>query len=1081
MVDYKIEPPYEALDKDRPWYTAKVGVTTWNILKAKLTGGTEPGGTSYTSTVNLSDEDADKLIENMKKDPRGYPQFDDGGGGMKFYENYEKYQAWLVEQYLGKPVEQEEEEELEEDIPEGLDDLLGSIQEDDEEIPAGLDDLLGSIQEPKVTTIKSSAIVPSKFFGEDKYAKYRDELVADGTIEGEQLTSEERKEGFKTRNDSDKFSRFVENFLNRKKESDNEETKTLDGSGGALVVPKQPKINVDPVEEESKSNFDDILKGIDSILEVIKKDQKFEEKQANKEKKKGEREKRSVREGKLEKKDNVLLKTAKKVLAPVKSIFDKIIEFFTTIFLGRALMKLLDWFGDKENGKKIDSIIRFLGDWWPAILGGFLLFGTGLGGLISSTAGLLTMFTPKILKLLKNPIVLGAGLFAAGALIPKMFPQTVEDGADKQANKSVEKQGKDKTIADLKAQNENRNPLQKFGDFITGAGAEREEQIQRLETGKEKSYGFSGETKDPPKQMNGGGLVSNNSSVLAMNNGGVVKKQDNNSFNMFNPMSWFSGDAQKATTGELGEVSNDTLAGKLYNRRKQQEEMMQKMRGYEEGGKVRGKTGIDKVPAMLTNGEFVMSAGAVQKYGLDTMMSMNAAGGGTNKPKIMQGTMYAQGGGAVGEIDFDPVSYRQGMISSKHIENPGNTGETYVLGYTRTPDGDVVVKQMNRVVNKAGLLGTMFGQSDELTGVSPDSDKWNLVLNSANTKNELSTITSYDSGSPVKTPPKNIATDPKAKIAYAHNQSYQTIKNSWIDKGIDEKLAESYAASGAAQGAKLAEDGAYLPSSEKEYKELENVSVMRGKGNATAKKPRGAIEILMNAISGLAGLSTDSKTGDKKTDLKKESTSEYSPANTKGAKLGEGYGSEGEKIAGDLGTFMKARKTSLPVTGSIHRHPKHPGWSKSGHSANSYHYEGRALDIGGWAPSHPSSGGNDEQAPVLKSLIDYNKKNKVDPVELIHGSPSYKNYGSYRQHPDSHANHVHVAYNKGGTVIKKPAKLTVPEITPLQRQKPKVTMIDGGTSNTSGAKRQVTATQIPHINASTASREKANLLGIIDY
>ena len=115
MVDYKIEPPYEALDKDRPWYTAKVGVTTWNILKEKLTGGTEPGVTSYTSTVNLSDEDADKLIENMKKDPRGYPQFDDGGGGMKFYENYEKYQAWLVEQYLGKPVEQEEEEELEED------------------------------------------------------------------------------------------------------------------------------------------------------------------------------------------------------------------------------------------------------------------------------------------------------------------------------------------------------------------------------------------------------------------------------------------------------------------------------------------------------------------------------------------------------------------------------------------------------------------------------------------------------------------------------------------------------------------------------------------------------------------------------------------------------------------------------------------------------------------------------------------------------------------------------------------------------------------------------------------------------
>ncbi len=875
--------------------------------------------------------------------------------------------------------------EEEEDIPEGLDDLLDSIQDEPaEETP-----------EPKVTTIKAGAIVPSKFFGEDKYAKYRDELVADGTIEGEQLTSEERKEGFKTRNDSDKFSKFIENFLNRKKESDNEETKTL-GASGALVIPKQPKINVDPVEEESKSNFDDVLKGIDSILEVIKKDQKFEENKKNTENKKEERERRSVRENKLEKKDNTLMKAAKKVLAPVKSIFDKIIEFFTTIFLGRALVKLLDWFGDEENGRKIESIIRFLGDWWPAILGGFLLFGTGLGGLISSTAGLLMRFTPKILKLLKNPIVLGAGLFAAGALIPKMFPQTVEDDADKQANQAVDEKGKEQAAADIRAQNENRGVLGSVSDFFTGAGQEREEQAQKIETGQEKRYGFFGE-------MNG-------------------------------------------------------------------------------GGKVTGESGIDKVPAMLTNGEFVMSTGAVQKYGLDTMMSMNAAGGGTNKPKVMQGTMYANEGGPVGEVDFDPVEYRKGMNTTEHIENPGNTGETYVLGYTRTPDGDVVVKQMNRVVDKK-LLG-VFG-SDKLTGVSPDSDKWNIVLNSANTLKKLPGTMKGGvgpGGTSEYVPPKSVKTDPKAKIAYAHNQSYQTIKNSWIDKGIDEELAESYAASGAAQGAKLAEDGAYLPNSEKGYEELRNVDIATPKKRQAAaaaekNKPMTLIEMLTNAITSMAGVGSMLSDG---RDGKKESTSEYSPANTKGAKLGEGYGSKGEKIAGDLGTFMKQKSSALPVTGSIHRHPKHLPWAKSGHSANSYHYEGRALDIGGWAPSHPSSGGNDEQAPVLKSLIEYNKKNKVDPVELIHGSPSYKNYGSYRQHPDSHANHVHVAYNEGGTVIKKPAKLTVPEITPLQKTKPKVTMIDGG-AKSSAPQRPSASNKIPSFNASSASRAKANLLGIIDY
>jgi len=57
------------------------------------------------------------------------------------------------------------------------------------------------------------------------------------------------------------------------------------------------------------------------------------------------------------------------------------------------------------------------------------------------------------------------------------------------------------------------------------------------------------------------------------------------SFNILNPMSWFGGQAQKATKGELTNVSNDTLAGKLYNRRKQQEEMMRQLRGYQGGGR----------------------------------------------------------------------------------------------------------------------------------------------------------------------------------------------------------------------------------------------------------------------------------------------------------------------------------------------------------------------------------------------------------------------------------------------------------------------------------------------------------------
>ena len=48
---------------------------------------------------------------------------------------------------------------------------------------------------------------------------------------------------------------------------------------------------------------------------------------------------------------------------------------------------------------------------------------------------------------------------------------------------------------------------------------------------------------------------------------------------------------------------------------------------------------------MLSPGEFVMSRGAVQRYGKSTLESMNSVGGGTNAPVISQSTTYAKGGG----------------------------------------------------------------------------------------------------------------------------------------------------------------------------------------------------------------------------------------------------------------------------------------------------------------------------------------------------------------------------------------------------------------------------------------------------
>ena len=135
--------------------------------------------------------------------------------------------------------------------------------------------------------------------------------------------------------------------------------------------------------------------------------------------------------------------------------------------------------------------------------------------------------------------------------------------------------------------------------------------------------------------------------------------------------------------------------------------------------------------------------------------------------------------------------------------------------------------------------------------------------------------------------------------------------------------------------------------------------------------------------------------------------------------VGTGMGSEGEEIAGKLGDFMKANRSKIGVTGSIHQWmPRHS--PKFTRNYKSYHNENRALDIGGWSPSSPKGGGADEQAPVIAALIEWNKKNKYNPVQLIHGSPAYKNYGSYRKYPDSHHHHVHVAYEKGGMTLDGP-------------------------------------------------------------
>ena len=93
-------------------------------------------------------------------------------------------------------------------------------------------------------------------------------------------------------------------------------------------------------------------------------------------------------------------------------------------------------------------------------------------------------------------------------------------------------------------------------------------------------------------------------------------------------------DTNLRSNTDMLQLRNDPLGGSGFNK-------------FNEGGFVSGPEGVDRVPAKLTAGEFVMSKGAVQEYGAETLANMNSAAGGTNRPK---GNKF-EGGGLVGNLN----------------------------------------------------------------------------------------------------------------------------------------------------------------------------------------------------------------------------------------------------------------------------------------------------------------------------------------------------------------------------------------------------------------------------------------------
>lgn len=125
------------------------------------------------------------------------------------------------------------------------------------------------------------------------------------------------------------------------------------------------------------------------------------------------------------------------------------------------------------------------------------------------------------------------------------------------------------------------------------------------------------------------------------------------------------------------------------------------------GGKVPGGGDRDTVPAKLTPGEFVMSKGAVEKYGSNTLAAMNAAGGGTNVPILNVGGQrigFSGGGEAsrnmlniksnpkVGNIT-PPVQFEMPDMSMNNVES--TTLNTQTNNNVAAINNDIVIPNIH--------------------------------------------------------------------------------------------------------------------------------------------------------------------------------------------------------------------------------------------------------------------------------------------------------------------------------------------------------------------------------------------------
>ena len=327
--------------------------------------------------------------------------------------------------------------------PDELDDLLATIRAESEEESKEKGGALTLYEGTRETDLVSESIDErilrllglEEVFDMD-YATYlsllKEKLVAARMVnaslpgdENELLTDEFRR-----------VKRKVGRFKIVRKKISSEDIGT---TGKVLVSPDKfflvsKAVIPSTSEGDGEESSSDIIKKLDELIDAIKNDNKLELKKQEDERKNKQNKKRQDAENRLESISKPVQRLMKTVVAPFQSILGRIFKFLQFTILGYAFNRLVTFFSNPKNQKKIEAIGRFLKDWWPSLLGVAALFFTPLGVLVKGVISLMRFAIPALLKIVKrNPYtalalagVSGIGLISN--LLPKSEESTVESG-----------------------------------------------------------------------------------------------------------------------------------------------------------------------------------------------------------------------------------------------------------------------------------------------------------------------------------------------------------------------------------------------------------------------------------------------------------------------------------------------------------------------------------------------------------------------------------------------------------------------------------------------------------------------------